>query len=271
MDVRLSNIHPGARIGKNVKIDSFVTIEEDVEIGDGTWIGPNVTIFGGARIGAECKIFPGAVISAIPQDLKYSGEKTFTFIGNNTTIREYVTINKGTSALGKTQVGSGCLLMAYVHIAHDSIVGDNCILANGVTLAGHIVIDDFAIIGGLSAIHQFVHIGSHVMISGGSLIRKDVPPYTKAAREPLSYVGVNSVGLKRRGFSTQSITEIQEIYRVLFQNGLNLSQAIEYLSQFVPDSSQKEEIIQFVRNSARGIMKGYVSIAGKSRQSREEI
>jgi len=214
-----TSIHPDAKIGSGVTIDPFSVIHNDVEIGEGTWIGSNVTIFQGARIGKNCKIFPGAVISAIPQDLKFEGEVTTAEIGDETTIREFVTINRGTKALGKTVVGNNNLLMAYVHIAHDCVIGNQCILANGATLAGHITIDDYAIIGGLSAIHQFVHVGSHVMISGGSLIKKDVPPFVKAAREPLSYVGINSVGLRRRGFSQDKIAEIQEIYRVVFQKG----------------------------------------------------
>src|SRR5688572_9488679 len=253
----LTVIHPDARIGKDVRIDAFVTIEGDVQIGEGTWVGPNVTIFDGARIGKNCRIFPGAVIAAVPQDLKYKGEITTAEIGDNTTIREFVTVNKGTEASGKTVVGSFCLLMAYVHIAHDCIVGNNCILANGVTLAGHIEIDDFAIIGGLSAVHQFVHIGSHVMVSGGSLIRKDVPPFTKAAREPLSYVGINSVGLRRRGFNNDSIHNIQEIYRILFTKGLSTKKALEMIESEVPGSPEREEIMGFVKKSSRGIMKGY--------------
>jgi UDP-N-acetylglucosamine acyltransferase len=253
----LAYIHPGAKIGSNVSIDPFVTIHKDVEIGDGTWIGSNVTIMDGARIGKNCRIFPGAVISAIPQDLKYDGETTTTLIGDNTIIRECVTINKGTKALGKTVVGNNCLLMAYVHVAHDCVVGNNCILANGVTLAGHIVVDDFAIIGGLTAIHQFVHIGGHVMISGGSLIRKDVPPYTKAAREPLTYMGINSVGLRRRGFDSEKIVEIQEIYRTLYLKKYNHSKALLMLETEFTPSKERDEIIDFVRNSSRGIMRGY--------------
>jgi UDP-N-acetylglucosamine acyltransferase len=253
----LSVIHPDAKIADNVTIDAFVSINGDVEIGEGTWIGPNVTIFDGARIGKNCKIFPGAVISAVPQDLKYKGEQTIVSIGDNTTVREFVTINKGTVAAGKTVIGESCLLMAYVHIAHDCIIGNHCILANGVTLAGHIAIDDYAIIGGLSAVHQFVHIGGHVMISGGSLIRKDVPPYTKAAREPLSYVGINSVGLRRRGFDNQKINEIQEIYRILFTKGLTTRKALEAIDASVESSVEKEEIVTFIKNSSRGIMKGY--------------
>jgi len=253
----LASIHPDARIGERVKIDPFVTIYGDVVIGDGCWIGSNVTIMDGARIGKNCQIFPGAVISAVPQDLKYAGEKTTAEIGDNTVIREFVTINKGTKALGKTVVGRECLLMAYVHVAHDCIIGDHCILANGVTLAGHIDVDDFAIIGGLSAVHQFVHIGSHVMISGGSLIRKDVPPYTKAAREPLSYVGINSVGLRRRGFANDKIMEIQEIYRILYLKKYNHSKALTILEMEISPSKERDEIISFIRSSSRGIMRGY--------------
>ncbi len=258
---KYASIHPEAKIGSNVHIEPFTTVYRDVEIGDGTWIGSGVTIMDGARIGKKCKIFPGAVISAIPQDLKYAGEKTTAHIGDSTTIREYVTINKGTKALGKTEVGSHCLLMAYVHIAHDCLIGNHCILANGVTLAGHIVIDDYAVIGGLSAVHQFVHIGGHVMISGGSLIRKDVPPYTKAAREPLCYMGINSVGLRRRGFESEKINEIQEIYRMLFLKGFSYSHAIAKIETELPPSSERDEIIRFFRNSSRGIMKGYFTSA----------
>jgi UDP-N-acetylglucosamine acyltransferase len=257
----LASINPAAKIGPDVEIDPFVTIHGNVEIGEGTWIGSTVTIMDGARIGRNCKIFPGAVISAIPQDLKYEGENTLTIIGDNTTIREFVTINKGTKAHGKTVIGAGCLLMAYVHIAHDCVVGNNCILANGVTLAGHIVIDDFAIIGGLSAVHQFVHIGGHVMVSGGSLVRKDVPPFTKAAREPLAFVGINSVGLKRRGFNTDKINEIQEIYRTFFMKGYNYKKAVEIIELEMPVTKERDEILTFIKNSNRGIMKGY---AGES-------
>ncbi len=253
----LVSIHPGAIIGKNVTIDPFTMIHDDVIIGDDSWIGSNVTIFPGARIGKNCKIFPGAVISAVPQDLKFSGEATTAEIGDNTVIRECVTINRGTKALGKTVIGSDNLLMAYVHVAHDCVVGNHCILANGVTLAGHITIEDFAIIGGLSAIHQFVRIGSHVMISGGSLVRKDVPPFVKAAHEPLSYVGINAVGLRRRGFSPDKISEIQNIYRILFVQGLSNTHALEALNTQIAPSEERDQVLNFVRSSSRGIMKGY--------------
>jgi UDP-N-acetylglucosamine acyltransferase len=253
----LSYIHPDATIADNVVIEPFVTIDKDVTIGEGTWIGPNVTIMDGARIGKNCKIFPGSVISAVPQDLKFKGEKTTAEIGDNTTIREFVTLNRGTKAKGVTKIGGNSLLMAYVHVAHDCSIGNNCILVNSVTLAGEVEIDDWAIIGGLTAVHQFVHIGGHVMIGGGSLVRKDVPPYVKAAREPLSFAGVNSIGLRRRNFSNEKINEIQTIYRVLYQKGMNNSQAIEYIEAELPASKERDEIILFIKNSKRGIMKGY--------------
>jgi UDP-N-acetylglucosamine acyltransferase len=257
MNQNFLSIHPNARIDKSVMIDPFTMIHDDVEIGEGTWIGSNVTIFPGARIGKNCRIFPGSVISAVPQDLKFAGEKSLLVIGDNTTVREFVTLNRGTKALGKTVIGKNNLLMAYVHVAHDCVVGDNCILANGVTLAGHITIEDYAIIGGLSAIHQFVHIGSHVMISGGSLVRKDVPPFVKAAHEPLSYVGINSVGLKRRGFSTEKIAEIQDIYRLIFVKGYSNSHAVEVVENEIEPSEEKNQILSFIKKSTRGIMKGY--------------
>ncbi|MBK7030011.1 MAG: acyl-ACP--UDP-N-acetylglucosamine O-acyltransferase [Bacteroidales bacterium] len=257
MNQPLAYVHPQARIAKNVVIEPFVNIEKNVEIGEGTWIGSNVTIMEGARIGKNCRIFPGAVIAAIPQDLKYSGEDTLVRVGDNTTIREFVTINRGTKANMETVVGNNCLLMAYVHIAHDCVVGNNCILANAVTLAGHIVVEDWAIIGGVTAVHQFVNVGQHSMISGGSLVRKDVPPYTKAAREPLSYVGINSVGLRRRGFGPDKINEIQEIYRYIYLKGHNVSQALEMIEAMMPATAERDEIISFVTSSARGIMRGY--------------
>ncbi len=257
MNQPLAYVHPQARVAKNVVIEPFVNIEKNVEIGEGTWIGSNVTIMEGARIGKNCRIFPGAVIAAIPQDLKYAGEDTIVRIGDNTTIREFVTVNRGTKANMETVVGSNTLLMAYVHIAHDCIVGNNCILANAVTLAGHIVVDDWAIIGGVSAVHQFVNIGQHSMISGGSLVRKDVPPYTKAARDPLSYVGINSVGLRRRGFTSEKINEIQEIYRYIYLKGHNVSQALDMIEAMMPATAERDEIISFVTSSARGIMRGY--------------
>jgi UDP-N-acetylglucosamine acyltransferase len=220
-------------------------------------IGSNVTIMEGARIGKNCKIFPGAVISAIPQDLKYDGEDSIVKIGNNTTIREFVTVNRGTKANMETTVGKNCLLMAYVHIAHDCIVGDNVILANGATLAGHITIEDWAIIGGLAAVHQFVQVGKHAMISGGGMARKDVPPFTKAGREPLSYVGVNSIGLRRRGFSSDQINAIQEIYRIIYLKNKNVSQAVNFIEANIAATAERDEILSFIARSTRGIMRGY--------------
>jgi len=252
-----SNVHPDAKIGSNVTIDSFTTIYADVIIGDNTWIGPNVTVFDGARIGANCKIFPGAVISAIPQDLKYAGEKTIVEIGDNCTIREMVTINKGTAALGKTTLGNNCLLMAYVHIAHDCIIGNNVILANSVNLAGHVTIDDWAILEGYVGVSQFMRIGAHSFIAGQTGVRKNVPPFTKAAREPLSFMGVNSVGMKRRGFDTATINLIQDVYRILYTKGFSTRNALDIIEKEVPSNSSKDEIIEFIKSSERGIMRGY--------------
>lgn len=252
-----ANVHPEAKIGINVKIEPFATIQKNVTVGDGSWIAANAVIWEGARLGKNVKIFPGASISAVPQDLKFAGEETETFIGDNTVIREFVTISRGTSDKYKTVVGSNCLLMAYVHIAHDCIVGNNCILANAVQLAGHVQIDDWAIIGGSSAVHQFVKVGAHVMVSGGSLVRKDIPPYTKAAREPLTYCGINTIGLRRRGFDADKISEIQEIYRYIFLKGLNNSKAIDLVERELPTSKEKDYIVNFIRESERGIMKGF--------------
>ena len=250
-------IDPNAKVAPNAKIDPFTVIHGDVQIGEGTWIGSNVTIMDGTRIGKNCRIFPGAVLGAVPQDLKFDGEKTTVEIGDNTTIREFVTINRGTTDRWKTKVGSNCLIMAYSHVAHDCVIGDNAIIVNGVALAGHVTIGDYAIIGGLAAIHQFIHIGDHAMVSGGSLVRKDVPPYTKAAKEPLSYVGINSIGLRRRGFSTEKISEIQNIYRILYQKNYNTSQAVGKIEAEMEATSERDEILLFIRNSQRGIMKGY--------------
>jgi len=253
----LANVHPEARIGKNVVIEPFATVQKDVVIDDGSWIGPGAVIWDGSRIGKNVKIYPGASVSSIPQDLKFAGEQTETIIGDNTVIREYVTISRGTTDKMKTAIGKNCLLMAYVHVAHDCIIGNNCILVNTVQVAGHVTIDDWAIIGGASALHQFVKVGAHVMVSGGSLVRKDIPPFTKAAREPLTYAGINSVGLKRRGFSVDKINEIQEIYRYIFMRGLNNSKAIEMIEAELPASEERDLILNFVKESERGIMKGY--------------
>jgi UDP-N-acetylglucosamine acyltransferase len=255
-------IHPNARLATNVKIDPFTVIHQDVEIGDGTWIGSNVTIMEGARIGKNCRIFPGAVIAAIPQDMKFQGEYSTVSIGDNTTIREFVTVNRGTKVKEKTVVGKNCLIMAYCHLAHDCFVGDNCIMSNNTQVAGHVTIGDWAILGGMCAIHQFVNIGQHSMLSGGSLVGKDVPPYIKAARNPLSYAGVNSIGMKRRGFTVEKINHILEIYRVIYGKGLNISQAVEYLEEEFPATDERDEIVQFIRQSQRGIIKRFSKTNG---------
>ena len=253
----LSYIDPQAKLAKNVVVEPFVTIEKNVEVGSGTWIGSNVTIMEGARIGENCEIFPGAVISAIPQDLKFDGEESLAIIGDNTIVRECATINRATKATGKTTVGKNCLIMAYAHIAHDCVIGNNAIIVNNVALGGHVKIGEYAIIGGLTAVHQFIKIGKHCMVSGGSLVRKDIPPYVKAGREPLSFIGINSIGLRRKKFSEEEITEIQDIYRILYQKGNNNTQAVNKIEIDFKISEIRDEIISFVRNSGRGIMRGY--------------
>ena len=249
MNQPLAYIHPQAKIARNVVIEPFSTIHKNVEIDEGTWIGSNVTIMEGARIGKNVKIYPGAVISSTPQDLKFAGEETTAEIGDNTVVREYVTISRGTIDKHKTVIGKNCLLMAYVHIAHDCNVGDHCIIANTTQLAGHVQVENWAIIGGSSAVHQFVKIGAHVMVSGGSLVRKDVPP--------LSYSGINSIGLRRRNFSNEKIQEIQEIYRNIYLRGLNNSKALDIIELEMKPSNERDEILNFIRTSDRGIMKGF--------------
>jgi UDP-N-acetylglucosamine acyltransferase len=256
MNQPLAYIHPQAKIADNVVIEPFAMIHKNVEIGEGTWIGSHVTIMEGARIGKNCKIFPGAVISGVPQDLKFKGEETTAVIGDNTVIREYVTVSRGTTDRHTTVVGKNCLIMAYVHIAHDCVIGDHVILVNAVQLAGHVQVEDFAIVGGASVVHQFVRIGSHVIIAGGSLIGKDVPPFSKAARDPLRYCGINSIGLRRRGFTNDQINSIQDIYRVLYIKGHNTTKAVEILEIDFPPSKERDEILNFIRSSDRGIMKG---------------
>ncbi|MFN5930161.1 MAG: acyl-ACP--UDP-N-acetylglucosamine O-acyltransferase, partial [Sphingobacteriales bacterium] len=211
----------------------------------------------GARIGNNCRIFPGAVIAASPQDLKFEGEATTVEIGNNTTIREFVTIHRGTKDRWKTIVGNNCLIMAYSHIAHDCIIGNHCIMSNNTQMAGHVIMDDYAILAGMCAVHQFVKIGKYSFIAGGSLVSKDVPPYIKAGRTPLSYAGVNSVGLKRKGFSIEQINHVLEIYRFIYNKGLNTTQAIRYIDEEFPASDEKDEIVTFIHQSGRGIIKRF--------------
>jgi UDP-N-acetylglucosamine acyltransferase len=253
----LANIHPGANIAKDVQVEAFATIYDDVEIGSGSWIGPNTVIMNGARIGKNVKIFPGAVISGDPQDLKFEGEITTAEIGDNTIIREYVTINKGTRAKDKTIIGKDCLIMSYVHIAHDCILQDRVILGSYAGLAGEVEVDNWAIISPGSLVHQFVRVGAHVMIQGGSKVSKDVPPFAMAGREPMSFTGINSIGLRRRGFTNETIYAIQEVYRIIYQRGLNISDAMDFVEANLPASKERDEIILFIRASKRGIVRGY--------------
>lgn len=256
MNHALVNIHPNAKIGENVIIEPFVTVAADVEIGDGTWIGPNAVILDGARIGKNCQIHSGAVIAGIPQDLKFRGEKTTAVIGDNTSIREFCTVNRGTAAKGTTIVGNNCLLQSYSHVAHDCIMKDNVILGSYAGLAGEVDVDEHAIVSPYTAVHQFCRIGKHAFIAGGSLVRKDIPPYVLVANEPLEYAGVNSVGLRRRGFGIDKVNEIQNIYRYLYQKGMNNSQAMEAILLETESTPEREEILTFIRNSERGIVRG---------------
>jgi len=252
----LANVSPKAQLGKNVIVSPFATIEDKVVIGDNTWIGPNAVIMNYTKIGNNCKIFPGSVIGAEPQDLKFKGEESTVEIGNNTTIREFVTIHRGTLDKMTTKVGDNCLIMAYVHLAHDCIIGNNVILANGVQLSGHILVEDYAIIEGMSAAQQFITVGKHAFVAGASLIRKSVPPYVRCAREPLQYIGVNTVGLTRRGFTPEQIRHIEDIYRIIYVKGYNLQNALEIVEKEIPDSPFKREIIEFIKNQKDGVIRG---------------
>ncbi len=251
-----ASIHPEAKIGTNVNIGPYVTIEKNVVIGDGTMIMPHATILDGARIGKNCRIFPCAVISGIPQDLKFQGEETTAEIGDNTTIREGVTINRGTASKGKTVIGNNCLIMAYCHVGHDCILGDNIIISNSTQLAGEVTVDDNAVISGGVLVHQFSHIGAHTMIQGGSKVIKDIPPYITAGRDPLCFVGLNSIGLRRRGYSIEQIDRIQHIYRLIYQSALNTTQALEQMERELPESEERSYIESFIKNSTRGIIRG---------------
>lgn len=252
---KLAHIHPNAKLGKDIIIDPFAVIEDEVFIGDGTHVMAHAVILKKVTIGKSCNIFPGAVLGAIPQDLKFDGEETSVEIGDHTTIRECVTVNRGTKDKWKTVVGNNCLLMAYSHIAHDCCLGDNVVIANSVQLAGHVEIGDHAIIGGMAAAIQFSKIGAHTYIAGGTEVIKDVPPYIKAGRSPLSYVGINSVGLHRRGFTSEKINTISEIYRNIYSRGFNITQATQFIEKELPDSEEKAEILKFIKDSKRGILK----------------
>lgn len=252
---KLAFVHQDARLGKDVIVEPFAYIAGNVIIGDGTWIGPNSTIMDGARIGKQCKVFPSSVVSGIPQDMKFIGEDTTAEIGDNTTIRECCTVNRGTAAVGKTFIGSGCLLMAYSHIGHDCHLGNNIIIGNTTGLAGEVKVDDWAILSGGIMVHQFSRIGSHVIIGGGAKVRIDVPPFIKADRDPLSYLGLNSVGLTRRGFEKERIDEIHNIYRAIYQSKMNFSQALEFVESEFNPSDDRDYILEFIRKSERGIIR----------------
>lgn len=252
----LAFIHPDAKIAANVEIAPFVTIDKNVEIGEGCKIMSNVTILEGTRIGNNCTVFPGAVIGAIPQDLKFRGEETFVIIGNNTVIRECATIHRGTAAKGKTVVGDNCLIMAYCHVAHDCCLGNYIIMSNSTQLAGEVDVDDFAVIGGGTLVHQFTHIGAHTMIQGGSKVTKDIPPYAIVGREPIAYAGVNSVGLHRRGYTAEQVNTILDVYRLLYNSGMNVSDALAKIEAEIPACSERDTILQFVKASTRGVVRG---------------
>ena len=251
-----ANVHPDAQLGEGVDISPYVTVEADVVIGDGCRIGPNAVVLAGTRLGAHCTVHAGAVVGGIPQDLKFDGEYSTLEIGDHTSIREFCTINRGTAAAGTTKVGSHCLLMAYVHVAHDCVVGDHVVLANNVNLAGHVEVGDHAVLGGLAAVHQFVKIGRHVMLGGGSLLRKDVPPYVTAAREPVRFVGVNKTGLERRGFSAETIAQISRAYRILFAPGFSRPEALDLIARDLPATAERAAIVDFVNGASRGIIRG---------------
>ncbi len=251
----LAYIHPEAKIGNNVEIGPFVFIDKDVVVGDDNKIMPNVSILYGSRIGKNNTIFPGAVIGAIPQDLKFQGEESTAEIGDNNTIRENVTINRGTAAKGRTVVGNNNLLMEGVHVAHDAIIGNGCIIGNSTKMAGEIIIDDNAIVSANVLMHQFCHVGSHVMIQGGSRFSKDIPPYIIAGREPISYAGINIIGLRRRGFANDVIEKIHNAYRIIYQSGLNNSEALLKIEEEIPMIPEVEYIVNFIRTSERGILK----------------
>jgi UDP-N-acetylglucosamine acyltransferase len=254
----LANVSKDAVIGENVQIDSFATVFENVKIGEGTRIHPNVTIYSGTTIGKNCEIFPGAVIGVVPQDLKFEGEETTVEIGDNTVIRECVTIHRGTNDRMKTSIGSNCLLMTYVHVAHDCRVGNNVILASYVGLAGHNTIEDFAILEGKVGTQQFVRIGAHAFVAGGSLVRKNVPPFVKAAREPIGFAGVNSIGLRRRGFNDEYVKEVEDIYRLLYVMNNNISKGVEAIKESLPESELTRQVLSFISDSDKGIIRGMI-------------
>lgn len=257
MNENMTCVHPGAKLGRNVVVSPFTTIAEHVEIGDDCWIGPNVTIFDYVRLGRGCRVFPGAVIGAIPQDLKFHGEETWVEVGDRTTIRECATINRGTEASGKllTRVGSDCLIMSYVHIAHDCRIGDHCVFSSFSGFAGEVDVDDWAVVGGGTMVHQFSHIGEHAMLGGASGVTKDVPPYAITGRNPAVFEGVNLIGLRRRNFPIETINEISAIYKLIYNSGLNVSDACRQVSELFEVSDHRDKILRFIETSKRGIVR----------------
>lgn len=254
---KLAHVSPEAKIGENVTVEPFAYISGDVTIGDGCWIGPGAVILNGARIGKNCKIHTAAVIAGEPQDLKFQGEYSTAVIGDNCTIREGVTINRGTAAKGVTTIGNNTLIMAEAHVGHDCTVGNYCVLVNGVLLAGEVEVGDWAILGGQVAVHQFSRIGAHAMVGGGTLVGKDIPPFVRAAHYPASYVGANFIGLRRRGFTSEDISYIQDMFRILFQSGYGYGKACDIVEKKMPESKYRDEVLDFIRSSKRGILKPY--------------
>lgn len=248
-------VNPRAELGEDVTIGPFAIIEEDVVIGRGTEIGPHAVIGNGARLGNNCRISTGAVISTEPQDLKFRDEKTYVQIGNNTTVREYATINRGTTHSYYTRVGDNCLLMAYSHVAHDCQLGNHVILSNSVNMAGHVIIGNNVGIGGLTAIHQFVHIGDHCFIGGGLRVDRDVPPYILAMGEPIRFGGLNVVGLKRRGFEEDILQKLKLAYKIIYRENLTIREAISKIETVISDSNEVNIVINFLRESERGIIR----------------
>lgn len=253
-----AQISEKAQLGINVQVGPFTVIHEDVIIGDNVRIHSNVAIYPGTRIGKNCEVYPGAVVGAVPQDLKFEGEETTVEIGENTIIRECVTIHRATKDKWVTRIGSNCLIMAYVHVAHDCQIGNGVILASYVGLSGHCIVDDFAILEGNVGTQQFMRIGKYAFVAGATLVRKDVPPYVKAAREPITFAGVNSIGLRRRGFSDEAVREIEDVYRTIFVLNTNVSKGIQAVKEQMPDSAYAKEIIEFVESSDKGIIRGMI-------------
>jgi UDP-N-acetylglucosamine acyltransferase len=244
-----------AEIGENVKVGAYSIIEDDVIIDDGCVIDSSVVVNSGSRLGKNVRIYHGAAIGGPPQDLKYAGEKTELYVGDKTVIREFVTLNRGTAAHGKTEIGKNCLFMAYSHAAHDCVIGDNVILANAVQMGGHVVIGDWAILGGVAVVHQFCHIGEHAMIGGGFRVTRDVMPFTLAAGYPVKCMGANAIGLKRRGFTDNTINALKKLFRYLMSKKLTSAQIMEKIESDVPKIPEVLRVLDFVKNSQRGVIK----------------